>query len=190
MRDARIRDPDEQDQREGDERDSVEEVEPLERLKVLMGARDDEARNGRAEAETEVACDSSEGGRYDALLHWYQGQGENLARSSHEPEAGTSDGRVDKALPRMVDKCEGPVAERVHDIAGDENSLRAETVEQRTRWERHHRGRSHDRPEDQAGSRRREAADGVEIDDLERQEQSRAEVVEGVPALQNEDRSR
>src|SRR4051812_16020771 len=58
-REAGIRDPGEHDQREDDERDRVEEVEALERLEVMMGGRDDEARNRRAEAETEVACDSS-----------------------------------------------------------------------------------------------------------------------------------
>src|SRR5206468_4419795 len=66
IREARIRDPDEHNQREDDERDCVEEVEALERPEVMMGGRDDEARNRRAEAETEVACDSSERGRCGA----------------------------------------------------------------------------------------------------------------------------
>src|SRR5262249_62261367 len=52
IREAGIRDPDEHDQREDDERDCVEEVEALERLEVMLGGRDDEARNRRAEAET------------------------------------------------------------------------------------------------------------------------------------------
>src|SRR5689334_21110974 len=56
IREARIRDPDEHDQREDKEGDCVEEVEALERLEVMMGGRDDEARNRRADAETEVAC--------------------------------------------------------------------------------------------------------------------------------------
>src|SRR5437868_9345169 len=63
-----MRDPGEHNQREDDERDCVEEVEALERLEVMMGGRDDEARNRRAQAETEVACDSSERGRCGALL--------------------------------------------------------------------------------------------------------------------------
>src|SRR5881392_1757694 len=98
IREARIRDPDEHNQREDDERDCVEEVEALERLEVMMGGRDDEARNRRAEAETEVACDASERGRCGALLRRNQGQGQDLAGGSHESEAGTADGRADEAL--------------------------------------------------------------------------------------------
>src|SRR3954452_15185709 len=78
IREARIRDPDEHNQPEDDERDCVEEVEALERLEVMMGGRDDEARNRRAQAETEVACDSSERGRCGALLRRDQGQGQDL----------------------------------------------------------------------------------------------------------------
>jgi len=55
IRETRIRDPDEHNQREDDERDCVEEVEALERLEVMMRGRDDEAGNRRAQAETEVA---------------------------------------------------------------------------------------------------------------------------------------
>src|SRR5215472_17352526 len=59
IHEAGIRDPDEHYQPEPDERDRVEEVEALERLEVMIARRDDEARSRRAEAETEVACDSS-----------------------------------------------------------------------------------------------------------------------------------
>ena len=90
IREARIRDPDEHNQREDDERHCVEEVEALERLEVMMGGRDDEARNRRAEAETEVACDSAERGRCGALLRRDQGQGQDLAGGSHESEARTA----------------------------------------------------------------------------------------------------
>src|SRR5919204_472824 len=55
FREARIRDPDEHNQHEDDERDCVEEVEPLEGVQVMVGGCDDEARDRRAEAETEVA---------------------------------------------------------------------------------------------------------------------------------------
>src|SRR5262249_58224912 len=85
IRDARIRDPDEHNQREDDERGCVDEVEALERLEVMMGGRDDEARNRRAEAETEVACDSSERGRCGSLLRRDQGQGHDLAAGSPTP---------------------------------------------------------------------------------------------------------
>src|SRR5436190_1233056 len=190
IREARIRDPDEHNQHEDDERDCVEEVEALERQEVMMGGRDDEARNRRAEAETEVACDSSERGRCGALLRRDQGQGQDLAGRSHESEAGTADGRADEALPRTVDKRQAPVAECVHDIARDQDPFRTETIEERTRRERYHCGRAHDRRQYQPRRRGREAADRVEVDDLEGKDQSGAEVVERVPALKNEDRPR
>jgi len=66
-RKARIRDPREHNQREDSEGDAVEKVERLERAEVIGGS-DDEARNRRAAAETEVACDSAERDRGGALL--------------------------------------------------------------------------------------------------------------------------
>ena len=190
IREARIRDPDEHNQREDDERDCVEEVEALERLEVMMGGRDDQAGNRRAEAETEVACDSSERGRCGALLRRDQGQGQDLAGGSHESEAGTGDGRADEALPRTLDKRQAREAECVHNIARDQDPFRTETIEERTRRERYHCGRAHDRRQHQPRGRRREAADRVEVDDLEGKDQSGAEVIERVPALKNEDRPR
>jgi hypothetical protein len=85
IRKSGIRDPDEQDQREGDERDCVEEVQALERLEMMMGGRDDEASRRRAEAETEVACDPAERGRRSALLR---------GRRSAAPTLGTRHPRV------------------------------------------------------------------------------------------------
>src|SRR3989440_248929 len=167
IREARIRYPDEHNQREEDERDCVEEEEALERPEVMRGAPEDEARTRRAEAETEVACDSSERGRCGALLRRDQGQGQDLAGGSHESEAGTADGRADEALPRTVDKRQAPVAECVQNIARDQDPFRTETIEERTRRERYHRGRAHDRRQHQPRGRRREAADRVEVDDLE-----------------------
>jgi hypothetical protein len=99
----------------------------------MMGGRDDDARNRRAEAETEVACDSSERGRCGALLRRDQGQGQDLAGGSHESEAGTADGRADEALPRTVDKRQAPVAECVQNSARDQDPFRTETIEERTR---------------------------------------------------------
>src|SRR5947209_1641371 len=178
IREARSRDPDEHNQREDGERDSVEEVEALERLEVMMGGRDEEARSRRAEAETEVACDSSERCRCGALLRRDQGQGQDLAGGSHESKAGTADGRADKALPGTVDKRQAPVAECVQDSARDQDPFRTETIEERTRRERYHCGRAHDRRHYQPRGGRREAADRVEVDDFEGKEQSGAEVVE------------
>jgi len=67
IREARIRDPHEHNQREDSEGEAVEEVERLERAQV-MGGSDDEARNRRAAAETEVAGDPAQRDRGGALL--------------------------------------------------------------------------------------------------------------------------
>ena len=125
-----------------------------------------------------------------ALLRRDQGQGQDLAGGSHESEAGTADGRADEALPRTVDKRQAPVAESVQDIARDQDPFRTETIEERTRRERYHCGRAHDRRQHQPRGRRREAPARVEVDDLEGKDQSGAEVVERVSALKNEDRPR
>ncbi|HUZ30281.1 MAG TPA: hypothetical protein VMU90_13610, partial [Solirubrobacteraceae bacterium] len=64
VREARIRDPREHNQREDSEGEAVEEVERLERAEVICGS-DDEARDRRAAAETEVACDFCGMTRFD-----------------------------------------------------------------------------------------------------------------------------
>src|SRR5207244_9051438 len=92
---------------------------------------------------------------------------QDLAAGSYESKAGTADGRADKALPRTVDKRQAPVAESVQDIARDQDPFRTETIEERTRRERYHCGRAHDRRQHQPRGRRREAADRVEVDSLE-----------------------
>ena len=189
MREAGVRDPDEHEQREGDEGDGVEEVETLERPEI-MGGGDDEAGDCRAESETEVSSDSTERGRCGALLRRDEGQGQDLAGGTYESEAGTRDGGADKALPRMLDKRQDPVADRVQDSAGNQEAFRTEAIEKRTRRERYDCGSAHDRRQHESRGCCREATDRVEVDDLERQDQSRAEVVEGVPALQDEERSR
>ena len=97
-----------------------------------MGGSDDEAGNRRTEAKAEVASDSAKRGRRGALLRRNQGQGQNLARGLRNSEAGAADGRPDEALPGTVDKCETPIARRAHEIAGDKERLRTETIEQRT----------------------------------------------------------
>src|SRR5437660_595725 len=82
---------------------------------------------------------------------------------------------ADKALPGTVDKCQASAAEGVHKIAGDQDALRTETIEQRPRRECDHGRRGHDCRQHQPCSRRREAADRVEVDDFERKDQSSAE---------------
>src|SRR5439155_8141048 len=101
-----------------------------------------------------------------------------------------ADSRTCKAMPRKVEKGQPAVAEPNQEIARDQDPFRTETIEERTRRERYHCGRAHDRRQYQPRGRRREAADRVEVDDLEGKEQSGAEVVERVSALQDEDRPR
>jgi hypothetical protein len=109
-----------------------------------------------------------------------------LACGPHESEAGAADGRADEALPRAVDERQPPVAECVHDIARDQDPFRTETIEERTRRERYHCGRAHDGRQYKPRGRGREAADRVEVDDLEGKDQSGTEIVECVPALEDE----
>src|SRR4029450_472778 len=108
--------------------------------------------------------------------------------TSPKPAAPTAEEM--KALPRPSETRHAPVAESVQDIARDQDPFRTETIEERTRRERYRCGRGHDRRQHQPRGRRREAAGRMEVDDLEGKEQSGAEVVERVPALQNEDRPR
>ena len=122
IRKARIRDPHEHNQREDSEGDAVEEVERLERAEVIGGS-DDEARNRRAAAETEVACDSAKRDRGGALLRRDQGQGQNLVRGVRDSEPGAADGRADEGLPGTVDKCEACVAQCAREIAGDQDGF-------------------------------------------------------------------
>jgi hypothetical protein len=72
----------------------------------------------------------------------------------------------------------------------EQDPFRTETIEQRPRRECDHGRRGHDCRQHQPRGRRREAADRVEVDDLEGKDQSSAEEVERVPALKNEDRPR
>jgi hypothetical protein len=153
----------------------------------VIGGSDDEARHRRAGAHAEIACDSAERDRGGALLRRDQGQTQNLVRGSRDSETGAADDRADEALPGTVDECETSVAQCAHEIAGDQDRLRTDTIEQRTRRERYHRRRAHDRRQHQPRSRRREAADLVQVDDLERQDQSSAEKVDRGPSLKNDD---
>src|SRR5215469_9159134 len=155
-----------------------------------MDGSDDEARNRRAAAQTEVACDSAQRDRGGALLRWYQDQAQNLVRGVRDSEPSAADGRADEGLPGTVDEGEARVAQCTREVAGDQDRLRAETIQQRTRGERHDRGRAHDRRQHQTRSRRREAAGLVQVDDLEGQDQASAEVVDRRPGLKSDDRPR
>ena len=189
VRKARIRNPREHHQREHSEGEAVEEVERLKRAQVIGGS-DDEARNRRAAAETEVACDPAERDRGGALLRRDQGQAQNLVRGVRDSEPGAADGRAEEGLPGTAGECEARVTKCVREIAGDQDRLRAETIEQRTRKGRDDRRRAHDRRQHQPRNRRRETAGLVQIDDLEGKDQPGAEIVDRGPSLKNFDRPR
>ena len=103
------------------------------------------------------------------------------------PNPAPPDGRADEGLPGTVDECEARVAQCAREIADDQDRLRAETIEQRTRKGRYDRRRAHDRRQHQPRRRRREAAGLVQVDDLEGKDQSSAEVVDRGPSLKNDD---
>ena len=189
LRKARIRDPHEHNQREDSEGCCIEKVERLEHAKVIGGS-DDEARDRRPGAHAEIARDAAERDRGGALLRRDQGQTQNLVRGSRDSETGAADDRADEALPGTVDECETSVAQCAHEIAGDQDRLRTETIEQRTRQGRYDRRRAHDRRQHQPRGRRWEAAGLVQVDDLEGKDQSSAEVVDRGPSLKNDDRPR
>src|SRR5215468_11200106 len=106
------------------------------------------------------------------------------------PKPGAADGRADEGLPGTVDECEARVAQCAREIAGDQDRLGTETIEQRTRQGRYERRRAHDRRQHQPRGRRREAAGLVQVDDLEGKDQPSAEVVDRGPGLKNDDRPR
>src|SRR3984957_16579747 len=95
-----------------------------------------------------------------------------------------------KALPGTVDEREARITKCVRDIAGDQDRLRAETIEQRARKGRDDRRRAHDCRQHQPRNRRRETAGLVQIDDLEGKDQPGAEIVDRGPSLKNLDRPR
>ena len=154
---ARIRDRYEHDQREGSAGEGVEEVERLERAEAMDGS-DDEAGDRRAGADAEVACNSAEREQGGALLRRDQGEAQDSVRGIRDSEPGAADNRADEGLPGTVDEREARIAESAREAAGDQDRLRAETIEQRTRRGRCNRRRAQGRRHHQPRRRGREAA--------------------------------
>jgi hypothetical protein len=77
--------------------------------------------------------------------------------------------------------------ESAREAACDQDRLRAETIDQRTRRGRCNRRRAQGRRQHQPRSRRREAASLVQVDDLERDDQSIAEIVDRGSSLKKDD---
>jgi hypothetical protein len=132
IREATIRDRYEHDQRVGSAGDGVEEEKRLEHAEVLDGS-DDEAGDRRAAAYAEVARNSAKREQGGALLRCDPGEAQNSVRGVRDSEPGAGDGRADEGLPGTVDECEARVTESAREAAGDQDRLRPETIEQRTR---------------------------------------------------------
>src|SRR4029077_10620514 len=110
------------DQRESGEGDSVEEVENLERAELLRGC-DDEAGDGRAGTNTEVAGDAvkREGGRSLLLRDQPDDQG-SVGRPCHaEPDSAGN--RASKRLPGTVDERKAGVAQSARQTSCDHDRL-------------------------------------------------------------------
>jgi len=82
-------------------------------------------------------------------------------------QTGTADDRASERLPRPVDERKADIAERARKIAGDQDQLEAKVIEQGSRGRCHEGGRAQDRGKHQTGGGRREAADLVQVDDLD-----------------------
>jgi hypothetical protein len=164
----------------------VEQVERLKRSQVLC-RRDDEARDRRAEAE--VGRDAPERERGSTLLWRYQGDEQRLVRGADRADPGTADDRASERLSRPVDERKPGIAERARKIAGDQDRLGAKVIERGSRGRCHEGGRAQDRGKHQTGGGRREAADLVQVDDLEREDQPIAEEADRIPCLQEQDQS-
>ena len=129
IREVRIRDRCEHDQREGNAGDGVEDVERLEPAEVLDRA-DDEAGDRRAAADAEVAGNAAEPDHGGALLRGDQGEAQHPVRGIGDAEPGAADGRADEGLPGTVDEREARVTEPAGKAAGDQDRLGAETIDQ------------------------------------------------------------
>jgi hypothetical protein len=123
------------------------------------------------------------------LLWRYQGDEQRLVRGAGRADPGTADDRASERLPRPVDERKAGIAERARKIAGDQDRLGAKVIEQGSRGRCHEGGRAQDRGKHQTGGGRREAADLVQVDDLEREDQPIAEEADRIPCLQEQDQS-
>jgi hypothetical protein len=161
------------------------QIQRLKRPQVLCRG-DDETRDRRAETEAEVLCHAPERERGSTLLWRYHGDEQRLVRDADHADAGTADDRASERLPRPVDERKAGIAERARKIAGDQDRLGAKVVEQGSRGRCYEGARAQDRGKHQTGGGRREAAELVQVDDLEREDQPIAEPAERIPGLQEQ----
>src|SRR5579864_507834 len=179
----------EHDQRECGRGDRIEHIENLERAELLRGC-DDEAGDGRASTDTEVARDTVERERGRSLLGPDQPDDQRSVRCPCGAEPGSADNRAGKALPGTLDEGEAGVANGARQASCDHEPSGGAPVEQRSRRRSDDCGRPHGRRENQSGCRRREAPDLVQIDDLKGNNEPVPEEVEGIPPLKDENRAR
>ena len=123
------------------------------------------------------------------MLWRYQGDEQRLVRDAGRADPGTADDRASERLPRPVDERKAGIAERARKIAGDQDRLGAKVIEQGSRGRCYDGGRAQDRGKHQTGGGRRETAELVQVDDLEREDQPIAEEVDRIPRLQEQDQS-
>jgi hypothetical protein len=121
------------------------------------------------------------------LLRRYQGDEQRLVRGAGRADPGAADDRAIERLPWPVDERKAGIAERARKIAGDQDRLGAKVIEQGSRGRGHEGGRAQDRGQHETGGGRREAADLVQVDDLEREDQPVAEEADRISCLQEQD---
>src|SRR6266851_7660056 len=129
---------------ESGEGDGVEEIENLERAEPLCRC-DDEAGDGRAGTNTEVASDAvqREGGR--SLLGPDQPDEQCPVGRPCRAEPGSADNRAGKRLPGTLDEGKGGVAKGARQASCDHDRFGGVTVEQRSRRRGDDCRRPHDR---------------------------------------------
>src|SRR5437879_13509519 len=117
-------------------------MEDLERAELLCRC-DEEAGEGRASTNTEVARDTvkREGGR--SLLRRVQPDDQGSVGRPCGAEPGSTDNRAGKALPGTVYEGEAGVAKGARQASCDHEHFRGGAVEQRTRRRRDACGRPH-----------------------------------------------
>src|SRR5947207_5192360 len=147
-------------------------------------------RDRRTETEAEILCRPPERERGNTLLWRYQTDEQRLVRGAGHADPGSANDRASECLPRPLDERKAGIAKRARKIAGDQDRLSAKAIEQGSRGRCCDRASSQDRAKHQTGGGRREAAELVQVDDLEREDQPIAEPAERIPGLQEQHHAR
>jgi hypothetical protein len=127
---------------------------------------------------------------HDSQSKGAQGDEQRLVGDAGHTDPGSADDRPSEGLPRPIDEREAGIADRARNIGADQDRLGAKAIEQRSRGKCYKGARAQDRSQEQTGGRRREAAELVQVDDLEREDQPIAEPAERIPGLQEQHHAR